>query len=320
MKALWVCASLGFVLVNWVHGLERWNVSNGSLVSNPLLVGLTLIQSAAAQGAVCLDGSLPGYHLHPGYGSGANSWLVNLEGGGWCGDVSSCVFRKTNRRGSSNYMEKEIPFTGILSDKREENPDFYNWNRVKVRYCDGASFTGEGHNRAAGLFFRGQRIYVAAMQELMLRGMRNADQALLAGCSAGGSLPYNTAMNSEHYFQEARESSVLQMRACSSTRRTLRSFFGDIVNLQHSARSLPTSCTSRMDAISCFFPQNVLPNIQTPLFILNTAYDVWQLQQSLARKQLIRKGVGQNVGGITCFATPIRSTFCKDSGMKCLII
>lgn len=23
------------------------------------------------------------------------------------------------------------------------NPDFYNWNRVKVRYCDGASFTGD---------------------------------------------------------------------------------------------------------------------------------------------------------------------------------
>ena len=28
---------------------------------------------------VCLDGSLPGYHLHRGFGSGANSWLVNLE-------------------------------------------------------------------------------------------------------------------------------------------------------------------------------------------------------------------------------------------------
>ena len=22
--------------------------------------------------------------------------------------------------------------------------DFYNWNRVKVRYCDGGSFTGDG--------------------------------------------------------------------------------------------------------------------------------------------------------------------------------
>jgi len=22
-------------------------------------------------------------------------------------------------------------------------PDFYNWNRIKVRYCDGSSFTGD---------------------------------------------------------------------------------------------------------------------------------------------------------------------------------
>lgn len=25
----------------------------------------------------------------------------------------------------------------------DEFPDFYNWNRVKVRYCDGSSFTGD---------------------------------------------------------------------------------------------------------------------------------------------------------------------------------
>ena len=29
--------------------------------------------------AVCLDGTLPGYHFHPGFGSGVNSWLIQLE-------------------------------------------------------------------------------------------------------------------------------------------------------------------------------------------------------------------------------------------------
>lgn len=29
--------------------------------------------------SVCLDGTSPGYHLHRGYGSGADSWLINLE-------------------------------------------------------------------------------------------------------------------------------------------------------------------------------------------------------------------------------------------------
>ena len=27
--------------------------------------------------------------------------------------------------------------------------DFYNWNRVKLRYCDGASFAGEGQNEVS---------------------------------------------------------------------------------------------------------------------------------------------------------------------------
>ncbi|KAK1393813.1 hypothetical protein POM88_012869 [Heracleum sosnowskyi] len=75
--------------------------------------------------------------------SGADNWLIQLEGGGWCDTVRDCVFRKTSRHGSSRFMAKELPFIGILSNKAEENPNFYNWNRVKLLYCDGASFTGD---------------------------------------------------------------------------------------------------------------------------------------------------------------------------------
>ncbi|KAG4115703.1 hypothetical protein ERO13_D12G122700v2 [Gossypium hirsutum] len=163
---------------------EEVTMSPGSTTT--LIVPLTLIQGAASKGAVCLDGTLPGYHLHRGFGSGANSWVIHLEGGGWCNTIRSCVFRKTTRRGSSKFMEKSINFTGILSNKAEENPDFYNWNRVRVRYCDGASFAGEGQNEANKLYFRGQRIWLAAMEELMAKGMQNANQAILSGCSAGG--------------------------------------------------------------------------------------------------------------------------------------
>ncbi|KAL1189416.1 Pectin acetylesterase 2 [Cardamine amara subsp. amara] len=146
------------------------------------MVGLTLIQSAAAKGAVCLDGSLPGYHLHRGFGSGANNWLVQLEVCGWCDTIRNCVYRKTTRRGSSSYMEKEIPFIGILSDNAAENLDFYNWNRVKVWYCDGGSFSGDSENKAAQLQFRGKQIWLADMEELMSKGMHQAKQALLSGC------------------------------------------------------------------------------------------------------------------------------------------
>ncbi|THF96225.1 hypothetical protein TEA_002172 [Camellia sinensis var. sinensis] len=188
LMGLWVLFVVGFVS-KCVDGFEYFNLTelrfesfygvSASDGNNRLTVGLTLIQ-------VCLDGTLPGYHFHRGYDSGANSWLIQLEGGGWCNAIRSCVYRKTTRRGSSTYMEKQIPFTGILSNKAEENPDFFNWSRVKVRYCDGASFAGDSEDKAAQLEFRGQRIWSAAMEDLMSRGMSNADQALLSGCSAGG--------------------------------------------------------------------------------------------------------------------------------------
>jgi hypothetical protein len=44
-----------------------------------------------------------------------------LQGGGWCNTLRNCVYRKKTPRGSSIYMENRIPFTGILSNKPEEN-------------------------------------------------------------------------------------------------------------------------------------------------------------------------------------------------------
>ncbi|XP_058077761.1 pectin acetylesterase 12-like [Magnolia sinica] len=303
MKLLWVLALVGLVTMRWADGFEELNVTEISYVEaygvsiRPLMVGLTLIQGAAAKGAVCLDGTLPAYHLHRGYGSGANSWLILLEGGGWCNDIRNCVYRKTTRRGSSNYMEKQIPFTGILSNKAEENPDFFNWNRVKVRYCDGASFTGDSQNEAAKLYFRGQRIWSAAMEDLMSKGMRYANQALLSGCSAGGLASILHCDEFRELFPGRTKVKCLSDAGLFldaidvSGGRTLRSIFGGVVSLQGVGRNLPQTCTSHMDTISCFFPQNLVANVRTPLFLLNAAYDSWQIQASLAPTSADPRGV-----------------------------
>ncbi|KAL2231339.1 pectin acetylesterase 12-like [Sesamum indicum] len=265
-----------------------YGVSAAAVPPNALMVGLTLVQGAADKGAVCLDGTLPGYHLHRGFGTGANSWLIQLEGGGWCNNLRSCIYRKTTHRGSSKYFEKVIPFTGILSNKPEENPDFFNWNRVKVRYCDGASFSGDSENKAAGLQFRGQKIWLAAMEELMSKGMRNADQALLSGCSAGGLASvlhcdeFRTLFPISTKVKCLADAGLFMDATDVSGGHTLRSFFAGVVSLQDVQKNLPSACTDHLDPTSCFFPQNLIANIKTPMFILNTAYDSWQLQESLA--------------------------------------
>ncbi|KAK8961051.1 hypothetical protein KSP40_PGU017984 [Platanthera guangdongensis] len=304
MSFFWIFVFLlGPILAGCSRGSEYLNltevVSAGG-TPPPLFVPLTLIPAAAAKRAFCMDGSLPGYHLHRGFGSGQHSWLVQLEGGGWCNDVKACLYRKRSHRGSSFYMEKQLQFTGILSDKPEENPDFYNWNRVKIRYCDGASFLGEGYDKDAGLFFRGQRIWSAAMEELMSLGMCYADQAILTGCSAGGLATIHHCDRFRALFSGSTRVKCLADAGMFldaidvAGRRTLRSFFGGVVNLQGVAKNLPSACTSRLNPTLCFFPQHVLSTIQTPLFLLNTAYDVWQLQESLATNESDPRGYWQD--------------------------
>lgn len=264
------------------------NYSQSAAAYNPLYVGLTLISGAAVKGAVCLDGTLPGYHLHRGFGAGANSWLVHLEGGGWCNSIRTCVYRKKTRRGSSHYFEKNLAFTGILSNRAEENPDFFNWNRVKVRYCDGASFTGDSEDRAHGLQFRGQKIWLAAMEELMSKGMRYANQALLSGCSAGGLASILHCDEFRGLFRRrtkvkcfADAGMFMDARDVSGGH-TLRNMYQGVVTLQGSGRNLPRTCTNHLDPTSCFFPQNIVSNLRTPMFLLNAAYDSWQIIASLA--------------------------------------
>ncbi|KAF3557295.1 hypothetical protein F2Q69_00014304, partial [Brassica cretica] len=277
------------------------------------MVPLTLIQGAGSKGAVCLDGTLPGYHLDRGFGSGAKNWLIQLEGGGWCNNHRTCVYRKTSRRGSSNFMEKTLPFTGILSNKPPENPDFFNWNRVKLRYCDGASFAGDSQDESSQIFYRGQRIWQAAMEEFLSLGMKGANQALLSGCSAGGLasilhcdefrelLPSSTKVKClsdagmfldavdvsgghslRNMFQEPPEGLVQYLykpfRSYLVSYAHLILFFS--VNLQNLQKGLSSTCTNHLDPTSVYLFH--LLNIKTPMFLLNTAYDSWQIQESLA--------------------------------------
>ena len=253
-------------------------------------VGLTYVENAVAKGGVCLDGSPPAYHFDKGSGAGINNWLVLFEGGSWCNNVSVCLERRDTRLGSSKLMTKVASFSGILSNKQKYSPDFYNWNRIKVRYCDGASFTGdvEAVDPKTKLYFRGARAFVAVIDDLLAKGMKNAQNAILAGCSAGGLtailhcdnfrslLPATTkvkCLSDAGYFINAKDISGASH---------IQEFYSQVVATHGSAKNLPASCTSRMNPGLCFFPQNVVGQIRTPLFILNAAYDSWQIKNILA--------------------------------------
>ncbi|KAJ3707115.1 hypothetical protein LUZ61_010820 [Rhynchospora tenuis] len=252
-------------------------------------VPMTLLKSAVAKGAVCLDGSPPAYHLDRGSGSGINNWIVHMEGGGWCKDTAECLERRDTYRGSSKNMPPQ-GFSGMLGNVKVFNPDFYNWNRVKIRYCDGSSFTGDVDkvDPKTNLHYRGNRVFLAIIEDLLAKGMNKAQNALLSGCSAGGLasilhcdkfqtlLPKNATVKcfaDAGYFIDGTD---------ISGGHAIRAFYQDVVNTHNSTKNLPASCTSKHPPPLCFFPQYVVPEMRTPLFILNAAYDTWQIKNILA--------------------------------------
>ncbi|OIT31174.1 pectin acetylesterase 7 [Nicotiana attenuata] len=194
-----------------------------------LIVNITILHSATAEGAVCLDGSAPAYHLGQGY-------------------------------------------------------DFYNWNRVRVRYYDGSSFTGdiEDVDPDTKFYYRGARIFRAIMNDLSRKGMQKAENAILSGTSAGGLATILNCDKFKSFFPvDVRVKCVpdagffINAKTISGTS-DIQDEYKRVVNLHGSAKNLPPSCTSRIDPSLCFFPQNVVPHVKTPLFMIKAAYDSWQ--------------------------------------------
>eukprot|EP00252_Welwitschia_mirabilis_P006750 TRINITY_DN1765_c0_g1_i1.p1 TRINITY_DN1765_c0_g1~~TRINITY_DN1765_c0_g1_i1.p1 ORF type:complete len:250 (+),score=33.27 TRINITY_DN1765_c0_g1_i1:100-849(+) len=223
--------------------------------SSSVNVELTVLDTAVASGSVCLDGSPPAYFIHRGFGSGANNWIVHFEGGAWCNDIESCSKRTTTKLGSSKYMPKKKAFSGLFGNNEARNPYFYNWNKVRVQYCDGASFTGDAPvNPKTNLYFRGQRVFEHVMDDLKAKGLQNAEQALLSGCSAGGLAALIHCDRFRDLLPRANKVKCLSDAGFFvdvkdvSGGNYISTFFQQVVDLHQSMRSLPAACTAKLGA------------------------------------------------------------------------
>ncbi|KAL3531818.1 hypothetical protein ACH5RR_005339 [Cinchona calisaya] len=292
-----VAAAVAVIILTLAHTSRyssslnnKSSTSNPSLSSHPDFVPFTPLANAHQKFAFCLDGSVPGYHLQKGFGSGSQNWLLHIEGGGWCNTIASCLSRKRTVLGSSKYMDSQVQFSGILSHDPLQNPDFFNWNKVKIRYCDGASFAGHPESEfknGTELFFRGQLILDALMDQLLSVGLFDARQALLTGCSAGG---LATLIHCDYFHEVLPKDANVKCLADAgfflnekdiAGKQTIENFYHDVVHLQGIAKSLNKDCLSRMEPHKCFFPEEFIKNIKTPLFLVHPAYDFWQIRNIL---------------------------------------
>ncbi|KAM3379564.1 pectin acetylesterase 8-like [Capsicum galapagoense] len=249
------------------------------------MIDLTILESAVSKGAVCLDGTPPGYYFDKGHGEGANNWIIYFLGGEWCYNVTNCLDRTKTKRGSSKFADKQTPFYGMLSNNKTMNRDFYNWNRVIVTYCDGSSFTGdvEEVDPATNLHFRGARIFHAMIEHFLEKGMKDAKNAILTGGSAGG-LPalihcdrFRALLPNTPRVKCLADGSYFLHRKNNKEMSFMETVNEGLINLHHSAKMLPDSCTSKMKPSLCLFPQYFQDGIKTPIFIVNSMFDTYQI-------------------------------------------
>ena len=272
--------------------LEQLFRANRTTSANEGVYELHLLPNASADGAVCLDGSPPGFYLRNGTNLEKSKWIIFFQGGAWCHDIDTCYQRSNTALGSSTCFRRHLRHEGFLSNEVKYNPDFYNWTSVFVAYCDGASFTGDREKplkfKNKLLYFRGRRILDAVLDELLRRGIDKASDIILSGTSAGGISAIIHADYIRTRFRRATNASFrvladagffLDEPSLNGTK-IIRSTFRRIYTLHNSSKGLNHACLRAQKStrkFRCFFPQYSLPFVKSPIFLVNSLYDSWQI-------------------------------------------
>jgi len=266
-----------------------------------------MTEAAEKTGAKCLDGTPGAYYFQPGTGDGVNKWYIHHQGGGWCESMDDCLSRSKVDLGSSkNYPATANLGGGYFSTDASQNPLMYNWNHVFMRYCDGASFSGNNDTVAVyknvSLHWRGKRIREAIAEDLMSnRGLTKATDLVVSGCSAGGLATYLhtdqwcdmlkatnpdakcVGLPDSGFFLDYQDPTV----PCSPESPGL---LGQTINgdyhcglkwtftIQNATAGINQDCIAAHNGQEwkCMFAEHSAEHIHSPIFAMQSQYDSWQ--------------------------------------------
>ena len=251
------------------------------------------VKNADTAGAVCLDGSTPGYYLRQGSGKGNKNWIIYLQGGAWCESEEACLGRSRMHLGSSLFFKPLGNPGGILSNSIKENPEFYDWNVAYLPYCDGSSFAGNRSDPVqvdgSLLYFRGLRILDSTISELLSdTNLKKASHVIFSGTSAGGLAVMlhadfvRSKLPKQVHFRALADSGFFLDTASRKQKgqRKFRKIMQSVFKLHDCTDGVPRHCvkhTSGKKLWKCIFPQYFLPFVKSSLFVVNPLYDSWQL-------------------------------------------
>lgn len=262
--------------------------------------GFMLRMLSADSGALCLDGSPGGYYSRPG--SDASTFIIELEGGGWCVSLEDCYGRSKTAIGSSkSWPASGSPGMdggshGLFSNNCTINPHFCNSNMIHMNYCDGASFAGNvtepAYYNNVTQYYRGRVILDETLRQLLaVEGLNKASRVILKGCSAGGLATYLHVDHVSALLRAAVPGLTVVGLPDAGTFLDHATYSGPsiytpqmqwVTTQQQVAQpgSVNDACLaaySPADAWHCFMAQYTLPHIVTPIFVAQDLDDSWQL-------------------------------------------
>jgi len=268
-----------------------------------------MIELDSSTGALCLDGS--NYQFYLKRNQKSKNFIIFFDGGGWCSNkvykntLESCVKRTATYLGSNNYfLNKVYSFFGkypnfkrwmyFLSNDQTNNPDFHDYNKIILKYCDGRGFVGFNQDPiiydGVSLYFRGfnNTIEVIKYAKTQLN-LLEAENLIISGISAGGlaSLVYS------NYFQEILPKTIRVKTISDSgvffdfehvNKSNNYSFSSVWKNLLIDTKPefpegfLESYCKFKQNEHwKCFLPEYFAGEIQVPVFFILSLYDSYSI-------------------------------------------
>ena len=297
-----MCTSAACAVVLLTHLVAAASVD---VDPSAMVVAVVSAATTAKHGAKCLDGSPPAYKMRIGTGANATKFILFLEGGGWCFGVADCAKRRGGGLGSSSSYRpgtSKGDLGGVMAFSATTNPDFHTWTMVFAHYCDGSSFSSfrpDPISTAAGpMWFRGKANLDAILDELSsAHGMNAATELILSGGSAGGLAVY-------YHLDYVADFMRNQAPACRVTGFPDAGYFADLQAMggggylyrgffqtaDSTAWNTTVSGGSNAACLAaetaaapwkCLMAEYLTDHIVTPMFVMNAAFDVYQVQNIL---------------------------------------
>jgi len=251
----------------------------------------------------CLDGSPGGYYYSPGQGNNSDKHLIMLEGGGWCydqnyrwvtdqGTLTNCAERSHERLGSSKSWPVYDNFDGLLSGDAAKNPLFYDWSRIKIKYCDGTSFSGKLSSsvnaNGTSIWFQGKIILENVFKDLLgAEWFEGAQKTILSGESAGATAVFyhlNFVSNLLGYEVIGMPDAglFLDINTVDGVRGWPKQL-DSVMRLSNGTNNVDIRCLEKFpeETWKCHYPEYFLDLYTEPMFIFQSLYDKSEIEWSL---------------------------------------